>query len=111
MNKSIFIFFILLSISCSQIKIKSSTQSKVSFKKEINAKENILIIKDKDYFLWGLIPTHELDIGKVLVNKGYTNISSLEISSERNLKNTVLTFLTFGVYCPETYIIKGNTNI
>lgn len=71
--------------------------------------QDIKVSVDKEFFLWGLFPEHEVFIDKELVNDGVETASSVSISSSKNLKNILWSFFTFGVYYPQTFIINART--
>ena len=105
------IFTLLLLSSCSSIKIYSSnpnlelsTDERENYTKEIEYKV------DKEFFLFGLIPTtHKLDISKNFKEAGVDSASELKVIRERKAKNMLWALFTFGLYTPESYVIKAKT--
>ncbi len=101
---------ILLSLlSCSTIHFKSENIIDVSLdERDIHTKD-IEVKVEKDFFLLGMFPKHEIFVDKEFANVGVQSVSSLEITQSNHLKNTLWTIFTFGFYYPKTYIIKAKS--
>ena len=97
-------------ISCSTIHVKSNDQTTITFDKIKSHKEKIQIKVEKEYFLWGLFPQHDIYVDQELKAKGFEKVSSLEISKVRETKDLIWTLVTFGVYMPQTYHINAMRN-
>jgi hypothetical protein len=69
--------------------------------------QDIEVKVDKEFFLWGLFPKHEVFIDKELVDSGAETASSVMITNSQSMKNTLWTLFTFGVYYPQTFTINA----
>lgn len=96
-----------LSFSCSSIEFKSNDKINLSLDKKNTHEEDIEIKVDKDFFLLGFFPKHEIFIDDYLVDKGATEASSITIENHYEFKNSLWALFTFGVYYPQTYKIKA----
>lgn len=105
------IILIISFISCSNInyKVENSADSKadISFEENINHNEKVNIKIEKEFFLWGFYPNHEIKVDDVVAKNGYDSISELVIKEEPSKMNVLFTLLTFGVYYPQTYYLEG----
>lgn len=97
-------------ISCSTIHVKSNDQTTVVFSSVKSHKEKVKVLIEKEYFLWGLFPEHEIIIDKEFKKNGFDNVSSLKISKVRSTKDIIWSLVTFGVYMPETYELNAKKN-
>lgn len=107
---------LLLSLaSCSAVQIKSSlsNNSSISFEKQNKNHDKSIDVKvTKDFFLWGLVPRqHEIILEKELGNKGYSEVSEFNIIQKNSSIDFLWMVLTFGVYYPQTYHLKGKSYI
>lgn len=115
MNRLSLIILLYSCSSCSNIHFKTDNSknrnTEISFEENKNHKEVVNIKVEKEFFLWGYFPAHELNIDKELANKGVESISGFEITLRPSPSDFLLTFLTFGVYYPQTYYLAGKSNI
>lgn len=75
-----------------------------------NYTKEIELEVNKEYFLYGLIPTtHSLDVDEILKDAGIDSVSDLKVIRARRTKNIVWSLVTLGFYMPETYILKART--
>lgn len=66
----------------------------------------------KEFFLWGLIPkSHDLYVDEAMANRGYDSIANLVVTQKNTTSDVVWSILSFGVYMPQTYQIKGRSLI
>ncbi len=107
----ILLFNIFLNISCSSIKIHSESPNlELSMHERENYTKDLEFTVDKEFFLFGTIPTtHELDLTEFFKEAGVDSASELKIIKQRKTKNMLWAFFTFGLYTPETYVIKAKT--
>lgn len=106
------IFFLLLSLlGCSSTLIKSNDKIDLSLNKNLSHKKNINIEIKKEFFLWGLLPQHELLLDEELGNRGYEFVSSVQVEEKSTMKDALWTLFTFGVYYPKTYVLSGQSFI
>lgn len=106
------IFFILLLLSsCSSIKIYSSSPTlELSMEDRENYTKEIEYKVDKEFFFFGMIPTtHKLDIAESFKEAGVDSAAEVKVIKERKTKNMLWAFFTFGLYTPESYVIKAKT--
>lgn len=112
MSKIIFFIFAFISFSCSTTNIKSKNKFPISFSDEDGYTKEINTSVTKEFFLWGLLPTsHDLYIDEEMADKGYNGLGNLVIAQSNTISNNIWTLLTFGVYWPQTYNIKGKSLI
>lgn len=115
MNKLGLIILLISTFSCSSIQFKTDNLKNqnvdITFDKNIKHKDEVRVKIEKKFFLWGSIPNHEVDVSKVLADKGYDSISSFVIKEEPTAQDMILTLITFGMYYPQTYYLSGNSSI
>lgn len=115
MNRLSLIILISSCIGCSNIHFKTDNSefrnTKISFEENSNHNKEVNIKVEKEFFLWGFYPSHELNIDKEMANQGHQSISSFEIEQRPSTKDVLFTLLTFGVYFPQTYYLAGKTSI
>ena len=111
MKKWILKLICLSLLSCSSIQFKSENNIEVSLDKNTTHEKDIEIIINKDFFMLGYFPKHEILIDEVLADKGATEASSVEIENYYDFKNSLWALFTFGVYYPQTYLIKAKVKI
>jgi hypothetical protein len=97
-------------IGCSRLRLNSSNTKSVTFREIEGHTKPVKIKVKKDFYLWGLLPKqHDLDISKVMEEKGLGIISSLEITETEVYDNALYSIISFGMYIPKTYLIQGKT--
>jgi hypothetical protein len=79
----------------------------ISLDKNTTHEEDIEIKVEKDFFLLGYFPKHEIFIDDQLIDTGATEASSITIENQYEFKNSLWALFTFGVYYPQTYLIKA----
>lgn len=96
--------------SCSSIDIVSSSKIDVSMNEREEYTNEVELEVDKEFFLYGLVPsTHTLYIDEILKDAGVDSVSNLQVKKVRKTKNGLWALFTFGLYVPETYVIKAKT--
>lgn len=54
-------------------------------------------VEQKQFYLWGLVPTHEVDVKTVCKGK-----SAKQMQAQHTFKDSALTLITLGIYSPRT---------
>jgi hypothetical protein len=110
-NRLLLVLFLsIVFIGCSRLRLKSSETKSVTFREIEGHSKPVKIKVKKEFYLWGMLPKeHDLDIAKVMDEKGVGVISSLEVSETNVYDNAFYAILTFGMYIPKTYLIEGKT--
>jgi len=106
-GKLIINLIVLSLFGCSTTHFKSKNTIVVSMDKNDEHTQDIEVKVDKEFFLWGLFPKHEVFIDKELVDSGAETASSVMITNSQSMKNTLWTLFTFGVYYPQTFTINA----
>jgi len=105
-----FSLILLLSFGCSSIKVHSSHKVDVSMNEREEYTKEIELEVDKEFFLYGLIPTtHTLDVDEILKDAGVDSVSDLKVVRVRRGKNITWSLISLGFYTPETYVLKAKT--
>jgi hypothetical protein len=114
-NRLGLIILLFSGISCSSIHFKTDNSTNrntiISFEENTNHNEIVNIKVEKEFFLWGYFPAHEIEIDKELAKLGHKSISSFVITQKPTAKDVLLTFLTFGFYYPQTFYLAGKSTI
>ena len=107
--KNLFGFLFLLSgVSCTTIHFRSNNTVPVSFQGNPKHDKEITVQGARSFTFWGLNPEHhEVLIDEEVRNAGYDGISKLIIYEHKNPQDTLISFLTFGLYMPRAYTITG----
>lgn len=105
------ILILLLNIGCSSIKVHSSSPTlELTLHERENYTKDLEFTVDKEFFFYGTIPTtHELDLTELFKEAGVDSASEVKVLKQRKTKNMLWAFFTFGLYTPETYVIKAKT--
>lgn len=84
----------------------------MTFSQNENHTESVSVEIKKYFYLWGLLPsTHSVNIDEVFARKGYKDVSSLEITEIDETKKAMWMVFTFGLYYPNSYVVKGKYKI
>lgn len=54
-------------------------------------------IERKPFYLWGLVPTHQIDVKKACEGE-----TAKQMQAQHTIRDSVLTLLTLGIYAPRT---------
>lgn len=92
---------------CATAEFKSHNKINISLSENNTHVEEIEFKVDKDFFLLGYFPKHEIFIDDKLTDAGAIDASSLVIENHYEFKNSLWALFTFGVYYPQTYKIKA----
>ncbi len=107
--KNLFVLLMFMSaVSCTTIHFRSNNSIPVSFDGNPKHQKEISIIGHRHFYFWGLDPDHhEVIIDEEVRKSGYDGISKLIIYEHKNPQDTLISFLTFGLYMPRAYTITG----
>lgn len=110
MVKLSILFSLILLISCSSIKFKSSQQISTNFDVREFQTKKVSVEVEKTFYMWGLVPNEQvIEIDKLFSKKGYDSVSSVEIKETKTKLKTLWMFVTLGMYYPQTYTITAKT--
>lgn len=110
--KSLFIIFlftgcILLQSGCTTLSFKSYGQFHVnvgprSFHGDIETYEG-----ERDFYLWGIIPyEHKIYVDDLMKEYDYISVANIEIEEYQTFFNSVLSYLSLGLYVPRNFRVK-----
>lgn len=100
----------LVTVSCSTTRIFSNSSIPVVFEKVADHTQDISIEVERDFYLWGLIPsTHEIGVDKEFSEKGIDSVANFSIKERFEKTNFVWAIATFGFYMPKSYVLTGKT--
>jgi hypothetical protein len=110
--KNILPFALLCALSsCTTIHYRSNNTIPVSFEGNPKHKQEVSITGEKHFYFWGLDPEHhEVYVDEEVRKAGHDSISKLIIFEHKNPQDTLISFLTFGLYMPRGYTITGFTS-
>lgn len=109
MNKLLLILIFFLS-GCASVHFLSSNEIPVTFDKNPKHTKNITVEGKSNFYFGGLYPPkHDVFIDQVVKNAGYKEISGLKIKEERSFGNSLLKFITLGIYIPTAHTFTGYT--
>lgn len=112
MSKILFFIFASTFISCSTTNIKSKNNFPIKFESIDGDTKQVSTSITKEFFLWGMIPrSHDIYIDEVMANRGYESIGDLVVTQKNTTSDIVWSLVSFGVYLPQTYEIKGKSII
>lgn len=95
-------------VSCTTIHFRSNNTIPVSFEGNPQHKKEIVVTGARHFYFWGLDPEHhEVLIDEEVRSAGYDGISKLIIYEHKNPTDTLISFLTFGLYMPRAFTITG----
>ena len=101
----------LISFGCSTAKIQSTSSIPVSFESKTDHTRDISVEVQRDYYLWGLLPsTHEIAVDKEFEKTGAKSVSNVSDEKVTKKSNIVWGIVTFGFYMPSSYVLKGKSN-
>lgn len=103
-----FLFILCFFMSCTTIHYRSKHSVPVSFEGNASQKKEVWIQGKKDFYFWGINPDHEtVFIDEEVRRAGHDGISKLVIYEQKSPSETLISFLTFGIYMPKSYTITG----
>lgn len=102
------LFLLVSSVSCTTIHFRSNNTIPVSFEGNPKHTKEITVLGQRKFYFWGLDPEHhEVFIDDEVRKAGHEGISKLIIYEHKNPQDTLISFLTFGLYMPRAYTITG----
>jgi hypothetical protein len=105
-----YLYLFLIVSSCTTIHFRSQNSIPVSFEGNPKHRKEISIVGHRDFYFWGLEPDeHEVFIDEEVRKAGFDSISKVIIYEHKNPQDTLISFLTFGLYMPRGYTITGFT--
>lgn len=106
--KLFFFATVLLASSCTTIHFRSKGSLPVSFEGNPKEKKEISIVGRQNFYFWGLEPEHHVVyIDEEVRKAGYEGISKLIIYENKEPSDTLISFITFGLFMPRAYTITG----
>ena len=110
MGKLIFILFTCLLSSCTTIYFRSKGSVPISYSGNPDEQQEVVIERKKDFYFWGTEPeSHTVYIDEVVKEEGYSSLSKVIVYKRQDPQDTLIKFLTFGIYVPTGYTIMGFT--
>ena len=98
-------------VSCTTIHYRSNNSIPVSFEGNPKHKKEVSITGARHFYFWGIDPEHhEVFVDEEVRQAGYDSISKLIIFEHKNPQDTLISFLTLGLYMPRGYTITGFTS-
>lgn len=95
-------------VGCTTIHFRSNNTVPVSFQGNPDHQKEVMIKGQRDFYFWGLQPEHEeVFIDEEVRQAGYDGLSKAIIYEHKNTQQTLISFLTFGIYMPKGYTITG----
>lgn len=107
--KSISLLFLAtLFASCTTIHFRSNNTIPVSFAGNPAHRQEISVSGDRDFYFWGLSPEHhEVFLDEEVRKAGFDGVSKVVVYEQKNAQQTLISFLTFGLYIPRGFTITG----
>ena len=94
--------------SCTTIHFRSKNSIPVSFDGNPSHQNEVSISGDRDFYFWGLNPEHhEVFLDEEVRKAGFDGISKVIVYEQKNTQQTLISFLTFGLYIPRGFTITG----
>ena len=97
--------------SCSTVHYQGSGRIPVHVLKDESKglRRAVAVDIERDYYLWGLFPKETvIEVDKEVMNVlGVTGLESIQVYEYRSFKNMLISWITFGLYLPTDYLIKG----
>lgn len=107
----ILIALLLIFLSgCASVHFLSGNEIPVTLDKNPKHTKKIRIEGMSKFYFGGIYPKkHDVFIDKEVKDAGYNEISSVVIHEERSFSNSILKFITLGIYIPTEHTIEGYT--
>lgn len=100
-----------LFVSCTTIHFRSNNSVPVSFSGNPEHRKEISIEGKRDFWFWGIEPDHqEVFIDEEVRRAGFDGLSKVVVYEQKSPQETLISFLTFGLYLPRSYTITGFTS-
>lgn len=95
-------------VGCTTIHFRSNSSVPVTFAGNPDHQKEVMIEGQRDFYFWGLQPEHEeVFIDEEVRKAGYDGLSKAIIYEHKNTQQTLISFLTLGIYLPKGYTITG----
>ncbi len=103
-----YILVLFFSISCAEIRYKSSGIIPVELSQNQFHRNKSTIKVEKNFFLWGLYPFEQvIEIDKEFERRNLSAVSSVKIREKSLLSDTMLSLITLGLVIPRTVYLEG----
>ncbi len=94
--------------SCTTIHFRSKNTVPVSFDGNPDQQKEVSLNGKRDFYFWGLNPDHhDVFIDEEVRHAGYEGLSKVIIYEQKSAQEILISFLTFGIYLPRSFIITG----
>lgn len=100
--------FITLQSGCTTIHYRSTGKVPVQLHSSPNFTKESSFSGKRDFFLWGQIPkAHHVFIDEEAIDHGIMGLSKVSIEEKSTFVDTLISFLSMGLYTPRSYTITG----
>ncbi len=107
----IIVIFLIFStyLSCTHIRYVTKETIPLGINKHEMHLTPFEILGERDFYLWGRLPSDPatVNLEQEIMNHGFSAASSLYIEEFQSPGNFFITLLTFGLYMPVDYAIRG----
>lgn len=108
--KKLSLFLLIFLSGCASVHFLSSNEIPVTLDKNPKHTKKIKIEGMSKFYFGGIYPKkHKVLVDKELKDAGYKEVSSLVIHEERSFSNSLLKFITLGIYIPTEHTLEGYT--
>lgn len=98
-------------VGCTTIHFRSNNTVPVTFSGNPEHRKEVVITGQRDFYFWGITPEEEeVFLDEEVRRAGYDGLSKAIIYEHKNPQQTLISFLTFGIYMPKGYTITGFTS-
>lgn len=105
------LFFSSTFMSCTTIHYRSQGSIPVSFEGNPKHLREVSIEGRKNFYFWGIEPdSTEVFLDHEVKRAGLDGISKVIVYEHKNPQDTLISFLTLGLYIPRGYTITGYTS-
>ena len=97
--------------SCTTIHYRSKGSVPISFEGNPTHQKEVSISGRKDFYFWGIRPDEqEVFLDDEVKRAGLDGLSKVIVYEHKNPQDTLISFLTLGLYIPKGYTITGFTS-
>lgn len=94
--------------SCTSINYRSKGLISTSFSPRPGHINRSVVEGTKEFYLWGMLPKeHTVYVDEELKNGGLISAANITIEEYQTLGDKFATWLSFGLYIPRHYKVKG----
>lgn len=98
-------------IGCTTIHFRSHNTVPVAFSGNPEHRNEVVITGQRDFYFWGITPEEqEVFVDEEVRRAGFDGLSKAIIYEHKNPQQTLISFLTFGIYMPKGFTITGFTS-